>query len=83
MSRKQFWLAALVVFVGLAAMDYLIHAVMLARDYALIPAMWRPETEAAQYWPFRIVGWAVFAVAFVWTFGKGMSMLGATGQGLR
>ena len=66
--QKKALLAAVVVFLAWAVMDFLIHGVILQSSYASTPALWRPMQEMKR----GVLYFAVFvnALAFCVIYAK-------------
>lgn len=80
MKGKGFWLAVVVAFVALAALDYVIHDVLLRGDYQAVSTLVRPEIQVGPV----LVGELVFAFLFTWIYTKGYEPgRPPLGQGIR
>src|SRR5689334_3523334 len=81
---KRFWISAVVMFVAAMACDFVVHGVLLGRDYAaLTPKLFRPEAEAQSYFPFMLLAHAFMAIGITWLYRGGRSTRPWAGQGLR
>ena len=79
MRGKGFWLSAVVVFVALAILDYVIHSVLLRGDYAATGLV---RTDVSV--PVILLGELLFAVLFTWIYTKGYEPAKpGLGQGVR
>jgi hypothetical protein len=81
--NKKFLVASLLVFVVWMAGGFVIHGMLLAPDYGQLPNLFRPEPEAAKFFPLMILAHVLMAVAFVWIYSRGVSAAPWVGQGLR
>jgi len=77
---KKVLIGAVVVFVILEALDFLIHGVILASSYAAIPDIWRPDMMD-KMWVLHIVK-AVVSFFFALIFSRGYEGRGAV-EGIR
>lgn len=82
MNRK-FFLAWIVVFVAWMMGSFVVHGVLLHEDYAKLPNLFRPETEAQAYFPLMILAHVIMAGAFVWIYSRGIEAKLWFGQGIR
>lgn len=82
MNRK-FLVAWLVIFVAWMAGSFLVHGVLLHGDYAKLPNLFRPETEAQQFFPLMLLAHVIMAGAFVCIFARGVEAKPWLAQGLR
>ncbi len=82
MNRK-FPLASVVVFLVWMVGSFLVHGVLLKGEYAQLPNLFRPEAEAAAYFPLMILAHVIMAVAFVWIYSRGVEDGPWVPQGLR
>jgi len=82
MNRK-FLIAWLLVFVIWMAGGFVIHGMLLAPDYGQLPNLFRPDTEAQQYFSLMILAHVLMAGAFVWIYSRGVSTAPWVGQGFR
>lgn len=67
--NKKIWIGAIVVFVIVAACDFLLNGVLLTKEYESIQSMMRPMAEM-KMWIF-FVGYAFTAFFFTLIFSKG------------
>ena len=77
---KKVLIGAVVVFVILEALDFLIHGVILASSYAAIPDIWRTDMMD-KMWVLHIVK-AVVSFFFALIFSRGYEGRGAV-EGIR
>lgn len=80
---KNFFIAWAVVFVLWMAGSFVVHGTLLREDYAKLPNLFRPETEAQAYFPLMVLAHAIMAGAFVWMYSRGAEATPWLGQGLR
>ncbi|HLG42191.1 MAG TPA: DUF1761 family protein [Planctomycetota bacterium] len=83
MNWKSFAIAVAGVSVLNAVTSFLIHAVLLHGDYAQHPALLRTQEESQAYFPFMLLNFLAFSVAFVWIYAFGVQAKPWLGQGLR
>jgi hypothetical protein len=83
MNIKKWLLGSLVVFAALAAMEHVVHALILKAAYQNTSQLWRsPEMQnAMQGW--RWLGYALFALLFGFIYTRGYRRKGILGEGLR
>ena len=80
---KRFWLSTLVIFVLAMATDFLLHAVLLHGDYALLPNLMRTEADSQRYFGWMLLAHVFIAGAFVWIYQRGREDKPFLSQGLR
>lgn len=80
---KKFLLAWLVVFVVWMAGSFVVHGVLLGGDYAKLPQLFRPESDAQAHFPLMIAAHVVLSGAFVWIYRQGREDRPVVAQGLR
>ena len=84
MNAKRWLLASLAVFAVIAALEFLIHGVLLQDLYKQTAAVWRPEAEMQKmmwlFWVGMLVFAPFFALIYVKGYEKGKPGLG---QGFR
>ena len=72
-----------IVFIAWMAGSFVVHGILLHADYAQLPNLFRPETEAQQYFPLMILAHVIMAGAFVWIYSRGVENAPWLPQGLR
>lgn len=82
MDRK-FFIAWATVFVVWMLGSFIVHGALLAADYARLPNLFRPETDAQQYFPLMILAHVILSGAFVWIYSRGAEAKPWPAQGLR
>jgi|ERR1043166_207140 hypothetical protein len=65
MNPKRFILAVIAVFIGVFAMEYLVHEVWLKSDYQATMSLWRPKEDMQKHFPFLLAGQALVSLMFV------------------
>ncbi len=81
---KRFWLSTLVIFVLAMATDFLLHGVILHRDYAkLTNLLMRTESDSQHYFGWMLLAHVFMAGAFVWIYQRGREDKPFLSQGLR
>ena len=81
--NKRFFIAWAVVFVVWMAGSFVVHGILLHADYAKLPNLFRPETEAQQFFPLMLLAHVILAGALVWIYSRGAEAKPWLGQGLR
>ena len=81
--NKKFFIAWAVIFIAWMVGSFVVHGVLLHDDYAKLPGLFRPETEAQQYFPLMILAHVVMAGAFVWIYARGVEVKPWLAQGIR
>ena len=81
--NKKFFVAFVVVFVAWMIGSFVVHGVLLHADYAKLPNLFRPETDAQQYFPLMILAHVIMSGAFAWIYVRGAAAKPWLAQGLR
>lgn len=69
---KRFFVAWIAMFVAWMVESFVVHAGLLAADYARLPALFRSEADSQQYFGWMIVAHVLIAGAFVWIYARGV-----------
>jgi hypothetical protein len=83
MNFKRLVFAFVIVFVLSSLLNFLIHGLLLQTSYHQTPQLIREQQDASAHAPFLLLGFAVFALGFVWIYGKGVENKPWFGQGVR
>ena len=83
MNWKKFALAFLVVLVVNAVLSFLVHGMLLQGDYAQYPNLLRMQEDANAHFPYMLLNFLFFSLAFVWIYAHGLEDKPWLGQGLR
>lgn len=81
--NSKFAIAWLATFVVWMLGSFIVHGTLLQADYARLPNLFRPETDAQQYFPLMILAHVIMAGAFVWVYSHGREAKPWLGQGIR
>ena len=81
--NKKFFVAWVILFVVWMLGSFVVHGMLLQADYAKLPNLFRPETEAQQYFPLMLLAHVILAGAFAWIYARGAEAKPWLGQGLR
>jgi hypothetical protein len=81
--NKMYFIATAVIFVVWMLGSFVVHGVLLHEDYAKLPNLFRPESDAQQYFPLMLLAHVMLAGAFVWIYARGAEAKPWLGQGLR
>lgn len=81
---KRFWVCGLVMSIAALLLDFLVHGLLLASDYAALGQMYRGEQDGARYMPWMVLAHALLGFAMTWIYAQGFSGGRSTSaQGLR
>ena len=80
---KRFIIAWIVVFVVWMGGSFTIHGVLLHRDYASLPNLFRSEADSQPFLPLMLLAHVIMSGAFVWIYSRGVEAVPWVGQGLR
>jgi hypothetical protein len=82
MNRK-FVISSLVAGFASLMFGFVVHAVLLHGDYARLPQLYRPETQAQGYFGFMLLAHLLIGIGMTWIYrrgheaGKGVLVQGA------
>ena len=83
LNVKRWLIATVVVFVVMAALEYIIHGVLLAPWYAETPQYWRTQSDMMGRIRWMYLGYAFFAALFTYVFTRGYEGKPGIGEGVR
>ena len=70
--QKKFYLAAVIVFVAISIMNYLLHGLILSGLYSQSASVWRPMGEMMKMMWITYVSTFISSVAFTYIYYKGI-----------
>ena len=68
---KSFVISAALLAVLALLLGFVVHAALLAGDYAQLPNLFRPEKDAQNYFPFMLAAHALIALGMTWIYRQG------------
>ena len=81
---KRFWVCGVVMFFAAMLLAFLVHALLLADDYAALGAMYRDAADGERHFPWLLLAHALIGFAMTWIFAQGYASERPTiAQGLR
>ena len=83
MDWKRFFGASAAVFVVAMMMGFVIHGYLLEADYRSLGNAMRSPQDAEAHFPFMVLAFVAFVLAFVWLYAKGVEDKPWLGQGVR
>jgi hypothetical protein len=81
--NKKFLISWLVIFVVWMVGSFVVHGVLLQAEYAQLPNLFRPDTEAQNFMHLMLIAHVLLAGAFVWIYQRGREEKPWLAQGLR
>jgi hypothetical protein len=81
--NKKFFIAWIVIFVAWMAGSFVVHGVLLHDDYAKLGNLFRPESDAQQYFPLMVLAHVLLSGAFAWIYARGVEAKPWFAQGIR
>jgi hypothetical protein len=81
--NKKFLISVVAMFVLSMALGLVVHGTLLKADYGTLPALFRPETEAAGYFAYMLLAHLFIAVGFTWIYLQGREDKPFLAQGVR
>jgi hypothetical protein len=82
MDRK-FWISAVVAFVLLTVLAFIVHSYLLAADYAKLSNIMRPEADINARLIYILLAHVSAALAMTWIYVEGREDKPWLGQGIR
>src|SRR4051812_16257635 len=82
MDRK-FLISVAVIFVVSMLLGFVVHGLLLAPDYAQLPALFRTEKDQGGYFPYMLLAHVFLAAGFVWIYLQGKDDKPFLHQGVR
>lgn len=79
----KFWISAAAMFFLGMVFGWLVHGTILHGEYAKLPQLMRPESEAMRYFIFIVIATAIYALGFTWIYLKGKESKPWLAQGAR
>ena len=83
MNWKKFVITFVVVLIVTTMGSFVIHAMLLKPDYQQNQQLLRTEQDAAAYFPYMILNFFAFSLAFTWIYAQGVEDKPWLGQGIR
>jgi hypothetical protein len=81
---KRFWISVVVMFIATMVLGFVVHGMLLGRDYAaLTPKLFRAESDAQKYFPMMLLAHVFMAIGITWLYRGGRSARPWAGQGVR
>jgi hypothetical protein len=81
--NKRMLISVIVIFVMSLGLGFVVHGLLLKPDYSLLSNLYRTEPDAGAHFPFMILAHLLFAIGFVWIYGKGKEAKPFMAQGIR
>jgi hypothetical protein len=79
----KFWMATLAAFVTSFVLNFIVHGVILASDYAALQGVYRPHSFEAWRFILLLLAQLITAGAMAWLYRFGIEPRPYLGQGLR
>ena len=83
MNWKKFFIAFVVVLVLTAVGSFVVHAILLNPDYQQNQHLLRTQEDANAHFPYMLLNFLTFSVAFTWIYAQGVEDKPWLGQGIR
>jgi hypothetical protein len=81
--NKQFIISVIVMFVATMVVGFVVHATLLAADYAALPNLYRADEESQNYFHYMLIAHLLMAIGLTWVYRMGRQDTPWLGQGLR
>jgi hypothetical protein len=81
--NKKFLIAWILILAAWMLGSFVVHGVLLRDDYMQLSALFRPEADAQQYFPWMILAHVLLSGAFVWIYAQGVQNKPWLAQGVR
>jgi hypothetical protein len=81
---KRFWICGLVMSIAALLLGFVVHAVLLAPDYAALGALYRSDADSRHYMHWMVLAHLAIGFAMTWIYAQGFSSgRSSSAQGLR
>lgn len=80
---KQFWISGLVMSIATLLAGFVVHAMLLAPDYAALSEVYRNDQESAGYMHWMLLAHVFIGFAMTWIYRQGRTLDAPIGQGIR
>lgn len=81
--NKQFWISGVVMSIASLMAGFVVHALLLKPDYALLADVYRNEQESQPYFPVMLLAHLFIGFAMTWVYRQGRKDDATLGQGIR
>lgn len=81
--NRRFWISAVVMFVMVSVLSFIVHGVLLQADYTKLGAAMRTPAEAQARIIYLFIAHISMALAFTWIYVKGRENKPWLAQGIR
>ena len=71
---KRFWISAVVAFLIIFTVSWLVHGMLLHDEYAKLPQLFRPQPEISARFPYMVIAYLLLAFSFTWIYRQGISV---------
>jgi hypothetical protein len=79
----KFWISVIAMFVVSMAVGFVVHAMFLGPEYARLGTLFRPASDAQNYFWAMLLAHVFIAIAFTWIYLRGRESRPFLGQGIR
>lgn len=69
--NQKFIISALVLAVASLMLGFVVHAVLLHGDYAKLPSLYRPESQAQGYMGYMMLAHLLIGIGLTWIYRRG------------
>ena len=80
---RRFVLRWAVLFIAANVFGFVVHGLLLQRDYAASPQLLRTQGDANRHFVYMLIGFACSSGALVWIYDHGVQSRPWLGQGIR
>ena len=81
--HAKFWISVVVMFVMSMASGFIVHATLLAPDYARLPNLMRTMQDSQNHFQYMLLAHLLIATGFTWIYLKGHEARPWLAQGAR
>ncbi len=82
--NRQFVISVVALFVLSMALGFVVHGLLLGKEYAqLVPGLFRSPESAQQYFPYMLAAHVFLAIGVTWIYRQGREAKPFLQQGLR
>ena len=81
--NRTFLLSVVAMFVVLMILGFVVHGVLLGKEYARLTTLFRGPDDAQRHFPFMIAAHVAMAIGWTWIYRMGRENKPWIGQGIR
>ena len=81
--NRQYAISIIVMFVATMVAGFVVHALILGQEYAVLPELYRSEQDSQNHFVYVLLAHVLMAIGLTWIYRMGRDDSPWIGQGLR